>query len=45
MVLFVHTMVSSKDRRHAQAPGQTYIVTKNDPEPLSKMSMELGAND
>ena len=42
MVLFIHTLVMT--RKDAQAPGQTYIVTKGDPEPLSRLSMELVAN-
>ena len=44
MVLFIHTMLVSKNRRITQCPGQTYIVTEEGPESLSKMSMELIAN-
>ena len=44
MVVFIHTMLTSKSRRHSQCPGQTYIVTQDGPEPLSKLSMELVAN-
>ena len=44
MVLFIHTLVLSKNEKIAQAPGQTYIVTEGGPEPLSKLSMQLVAN-
>jgi Xaa-Pro dipeptidase len=44
MVLFVHTLVMSEDERLAQAPGQTYIVTEDGPEPLSHMPLDLVAN-
>ena len=44
MVLFIHTLISSKNGQNAQAPGQTYIVTDQKPESLSKMPLELIAN-
>ena len=44
MVLFIHTVVNSKDKKLATAPGQTYIVTRNGPESLSNLSMELVVN-
>jgi Xaa-Pro dipeptidase len=44
MVLFVHTIVRSKDDRLGQCPGQSYIVTDRGAESLSKMSMDLVAN-
>ena len=44
MVLFIHTLLISKDEKFAQAPGQTYIVTEGEPESLSKLSMALVAN-
>lgn len=44
MVLFIHTLLISKDEKIAQAPGQTYIVTSGEPESLSKLSMALVAN-
>lgn len=45
MVLFVHTYVATMDQKHVTAPGQSYIVTRNGNEALSKMSMELVVND
>ena len=44
MVLFVHTMLMTRNERVAQCPGATYIVTANGTESLSKMSFELVAN-
>ena len=44
MVLFIHTLITSKDERLAQAPGQTYIVTEKGRESLSSMPMDLVAN-
>lgn len=44
MVLFVHTITWSKDERLAQAPGCTYIVTDGEPEPLSRMPLDLVAD-
>ncbi|MDA0704826.1 MAG: Xaa-Pro peptidase family protein [Proteobacteria bacterium] len=44
MVLFIHSVVRTKDGTHAQCPGQTYIVTERGAESLSKMSMDLVAN-
>ena len=45
MVLFIHTLLIGNRQGLAQSPGQTYIVTDKGPESLSKMSMELVAND
>ena len=44
MVLFIHTMVMTKNKQDTQSPGQTYIVTKDAPESLSTLSLELVAN-
>ena len=44
MVLFIHTLVATKDQKFATAPGQTYIITRNGAESLSGLSMELVAN-
>ena len=44
MVLFIHTLVATKDMKFAIAPGQTYIITRDGGESLSKLSMELVAN-
>ena len=44
MVLFIHTITSAPDNRTASCPGQSYIVTRDGHQPLSKMSMELLAN-
>ena len=44
MVFFIHTAVFDEKRSLAMAPGQSYIVSKSGPEPLSKMSLELVVN-
>ena len=44
MVLFIHTVVTSRNNKITTAPGQTYIVTRNGSESLSRLSMELVAN-
>jgi Xaa-Pro dipeptidase len=44
MVLFIHTVVTAKNKKITTAPGQTYIVTRNGAESLSKLSMELVVN-
>ena len=44
MVLFIHTITRARDNRTASCPGQSYIITRDGHEPLSKMSMELVAN-
>jgi hypothetical protein len=45
MVLFIHTIVRSRDDRMAQCPGQTYIVTRKGHECLSRMPLDLVANE
>ena len=44
MVLFIHTITRSRDDRLASCPGQSYIVTRNGHEPLSKMPLDLVVN-
>ena len=44
MVLFVHTILFTRDERYAQAPGQSYVVTDGEPSPLSAMPLDLVAN-
>jgi Xaa-Pro dipeptidase len=45
MVLFVHTMVMSRNERLTQAPGQTYVITEKGPQCLSRMPLDLVANE
>lgn len=44
MVLFIHTITRARDNRTASCPGQSYIITGDGHEALSKLSMELVAN-
>ena len=44
MVVFIHTMLMTRNERWAQCPGQTYIVTGDGPESLSKRELELVTN-
>ncbi len=39
MVVFIHTIIMSKNRRLAQAPGQSYIVRARGPEALSRLPL------
>ncbi len=44
MVFFIHTITMTRNERHAQAPGQSYIITEKGNEPLSRMPMDLVVN-